>query len=559
MVLPLFAYLVTKLRYRLLFCLIASIPAPLAFGQPGIEGSEGGNTLEIPFLSADVSIDGIIDEAVWDQAVYIDDFHQFQPVEYGEPTQRTEVRLFYTEDALYISARMLETDPSRITANVLRQGQALGSDDAFIVILDPYLDRRNGYRFEVNANGVRWEGLFQNITEVEGSWDGIWQTRARIDERGWSSEMRIPFQTISFNPDSDTWGINFGRTIRRNAESLAWVSRNRQMNPSISGTATGLVGMKQGIGLDAVTSLVVRKERLFGAAGAESENFEPQLDLYYRLTSQLNASLTINTDFSATEVDNRQVNLTRLGLFFPEKRDFFIRDSDIFEFGQIGLGGLQGATGNSSYPGSSIQNARPFFSRRIGLSPTGLPIDINAGAKLSGRVGDWNVGSLLINQAEDERLGIDPRNIFVGRASLNVLEESTVGVIATHGDPQSNLDNNLVGTDFLYRNSRLPGGKTVQASGFYQQTSTDGREGDDASYGVSLAYPNNQGWRGGYSYKQVEKNFYPAVGFVSQTDMKDHALDLSYSHFLAPGGLIRSVTGYVDGYRSSSLDDGNVI
>ena len=124
-----------------------------------------------------------------------------------EPTQLTEVRIFYTNEALYIAARLWDSNTELITDNVLRQGQGLGSDDVFSVVLDPYLDRRNGYRFEVNANGVRWEGLFQNITEIQSSWDGIWQAAAEKDDQGWTAEIRIPFQTISFNPDSDSWGL----------------------------------------------------------------------------------------------------------------------------------------------------------------------------------------------------------------------------------------------------------------------------------------------------------------------------------------------------------------
>src|SRR5690606_19694696 len=143
----------------------------------------------------------------------------------------------------------------------------------------------------------------------------------------------------------------------------------------------------------------------------------------------------------------------RFNLFFPERRDFFNRDSDIFEFGQIGTGGFDrnAGGGNPAVPGAAAQNGRPFFSRRIGLSPNGQPVDINAGAKLSGRVGDWNVGSLLVSQDEDDAVGLDSQTVFVGRAALNVLSESQWGVIATHGDSQSNADNSLVGTDFRYR------------------------------------------------------------------------------------------------------------
>jgi hypothetical protein len=524
-----------------------------ALGQITPDSNDNSKTIVIPKLVGTAKIDGVLDDALWSQALLVDDFHQYEPVQYGEPSQKSQVWIFYTEDALYIGSFFEEADMSLISANTLRQGQGLASDDILAVILDPFFDRRNGYRFEVNANGVRWEGLFQNTTEIDGNWDGIWQADASRAANGWYGEMRIPFQTLPFNPASDSWGINFRRAIRRNNESIAWVSRNRQVNPAVSGTATGLTGMRQGLGLDIVPSFAVREERMYGPVDSREQNFEPSLDVFYRLTSQLNASLTINTDFSAAEVDSRQVNLTRFNLFFPEQRDFFIRESDIFEFGQIGTN-----DGNQAVPGSASQNARPFFSRRIGLSANGAPVDINVGGKLSGRIGDWNIGTLLISQDEDEATGVDAQDIFVGRAVLNVLSESQLGVIATHGNPQSNSNNSLIGTDFRYRNSKLAGGGTLQGAAFYQQSDNGVADGDDASWGVGISYPAAQRWRGGYNYKRVEKNFDPAMGFVNQTDIEDHALDFGYRHFLEPGGFVRSIYSGFDGYRAQNLDDGSV-
>lgn len=537
-------------------CIAAS--GSYVFGQITVEGSEGSKTIVIPKLAGEAEIDGVLDDALWSQALLIDDFHQYEPVEYGEPSEKSRVWIFYTEDALYVGSFFEEADMSKVSANTMRQGQGLASDDILAVILDPFFDRRNGYRFEVNANGVRWEGLFQNTTEIDGNWDGIWQADATRVANGWYSEMRIPFQTLPFNPASDSWGINFRRAIRRNNESIAWVSRNRQVNPAVAGTATGLTGMRQGLGLDIVSSFTMREDRVYGPVGFREQNFEPQLDVFYKLTPQLNASLTINTDFSAAEVDSRQVNLTRFNLFFPEQRDFFIRESDIFEFGQIGAGNFNNGSGNPAIPGAASQNARPFFSRRIGLSANGAPVDINAGGKISGRIGDWNVGTLLISQDEDMATGVDAQDIFIGRAVLNVLSESQLGVIATHGDPQSNQDNSLIGTDFRYRNSNLVGGGTLQGVAFYQQSDNGVDTKDDASYGMGIFYPASQGWRGGYNYKRIEKNFDPAVGFVNQSDIEDHALDFGYRRFLAPGALIRSVYGGFDGYRAQNLDGGGV-
>ncbi len=514
--------------------------------------------VQLPGLAGSVDIDGVLDDALWAQAAVIEDLHQVFPTEFEAPTQRTDVRVFYTTDALYIGARMSESDPTTISDRVLRQGQALGSDDIFAVILDPYLDRRNGYRFEVNPNGVRWEGLFQNIADVEGNRDSIWEAKSVRDDGGWTTEIRIPFQSLSFNPDAAAWGINFNRIRRRSNESIAWVSRNREINPSVSGTAEGFTGLRQGLGLDVVPSMAIARRRKFGPGGFTENSYEPQLDAFYKITPQLNAALTINTDFSATEVDDRQVNLTRFNLFFPEKRDFFLRDVDIFEFGQVGWGGFNNVSGTGSAAASNParQSARPFFSRKIGLAPNGSPLDITAGAKLSGRIGNWNVGTLGVNQ--DEGFGIEQQNIFVGRTVLNVGARTQIGAIITDGNPQGNLDNTLIGTDFRYRNTGVYG-NTIELNGFYEQTDTEGRSNDDnAAYAVGFVLPNAQGWQGLYNYKRVEKNFFPAVGYVNVTDIEDHHLQVGYRDFMEPGAFFRSILYTVEGYRANNLGNGKL-
>jgi len=548
-----------RLRSLLPVLLISLLCLPALLMAQGTAGLNR-KTVEIPRLSADVTINGRLDESAWSNAALIEDLHQVFPEEFVTPTQPTQVRVFYTENALYVGATLFESDTSQITDRVLRQGQSLDSDDVFAVIIDPYLDRRNGYRFEVNPNGVRWEGLFQNIIEVEGNWEGIWEVRAQRSEEGWVAEIRIPFQSLSFNPDSTTWGLNFNRIRRVDNESIAWVSYNREVNPSTSGTATGMEGLRQGVGLDVVPSMTLRRNRSFGVGGFKEDHYEPQLDVFYKVTPQLNASLTLNTDFSATEVDDRQVNLTRFNLFFPEKRDFFLRDVDIFEFGQVGSGGFNNISGTGSAAASNParQNARPFFSRKIGLGPNGQILDLVGGVKLSGRVGDWNVGTLAINQGEESGIGLDSQNIFVGRTVLNVGSRTQVGAIVTDGNPQANIDNTLVGTDVRYRNTSFYG-NTVEASAFYQETDTEGlASSENASYGLNLFLPNAQGWQGLYQYKRVEENFFPAVGFVNQTDIEDHHLNFGYREFYAPTAFFRSVALLAEGYRAENLDDGSL-
>ena len=491
-------------------------------------------------------IDGRLDDAVWAEADVITDFHQIRPGDGTEPSERTEVYLVYGPDALYVGARMYDSDPGQIAAPTVRHGQGLGRDDRLVVILDPFNTRRGGYRFETNSNGVRHDALYDNPDSFNSNWTVIWDTAASIFDQGWTSELEIPFKTLPFDPAVEAWGFNFGRSIRRRGEEVVWVSRNRSYNPGISGLATGITGLDQGVGLDVVPSVSINQRKAFAPSSTDA-HLEPSLDVFYRVTPSLNASLTVNTDFSATEVDDRQVNLTRFNLFFPEKRDFFLNDADLFEFGRIS------AAGNAATSTSSENNGRPFFSRRLGLSPSGTPVDLNVGGKVSGRAGRWSIGALAVQQEGID--STDARTAFVGRVSANVLAESSVGVIVTAGDPSSSRANALVGIDFRYLNTHLPGGRVMQADAWLQQTRTDGLDGDDAAFGLGLRLPNNTGWRGGVTMKALERNFTPALGFVSRSDVRDTAIDIGYTHFPRTR-FVQSMFFGVDAQRISFLDGG---
>ena len=556
-----------KIRLACSLLALGLFPIGGVWAQAGNGGGEE-KLFQIAHDEDVIVVDGVLDESVWSRVTRIDDLHQIEPFEYGEPSQRTEIWLYYDDNSLYIGARLWDSDADRITANVLRQGEGLNSEDRFAVILDPYLDRRSGVRFEVNSNGVRWDALYQDTSNLESNWEGIWQGAATRDDEGWTAELAIPFKTLSFNQNATDWGINFERAIPRVGETIGWVSRNRQLNPGVAGTVSGFSGLEQGRGLDIVPSVSTTRAQTYGPQGAANSDIEPSLDIFYKITPSLNGALTINTDFSATEVDDRQVNLTRFSLFFPEKRDFFLQDADIFEFGRIGgsggggFGGGGGGGGfnsnrNFAVPSSATQNARPFFSRRLGLSATGQPVDIQAGGKLSGRVGRWNIGSLLIRQ--DEFGSVEAGDIFVGRVSANVLAESAIGVIMTDGDPRSNRDSSLIGTDFRYRNSRLPGGRLIESQVWYQETDNEGIAGENRAYGVGVDVPSAAGWRAGWETKIIEQNFYPAVGFIDRVGVRDHQANIGYQHRTRDSDRwIRGVYSGIDLYRQERLDTGEL-
>jgi len=494
-------------------------------------------------------VDGILDDVVWQQAEVVTDFHQTRPGDQTPTSEPTELYVVYTEDALYIAARMYDSEPEQIAAPTIRHGQGLPYDDRLVIILDPFNQGRAGYRFETNLNGVRHDALYTTPTSFSLDWNTIWDTATSVDGNSWVAEVEIPFKSLPFDPQIDTWGFNFGRGIRRRNEEMAWVSQNRNYNPTIMGEMTGMEGMDQGVGLDIVPSFAAIRQRQFNP-GDRNESLEPSLDAFYRITPSLNAALTVNTDFSATEVDNRQVNLTRFSLFFPEKRDFFLNDSDLFTFGNIER--LSG--GNNAASGAAGQNGRPYFSRRLGLSGSGAPVDIDYGGRISGRVGRFNIGTLAIRQ--DAFDDIQATDLLVTRMSANVLEDSRVGFIFTDGDPTSNLDNSVMGADFLYVDNDFLGDETIQGNFFYQQSDTPGLNGDDASYGFGIIYPQTEGLRTRMAYKVIEENFNPAMGFVNRSDVSDLTADFGYTHYFDNSDFLQTGFAGVDMQRIELLDGG---
>ena len=485
-------------------------------------------------------IDGDLSEEIWVRAPVVADLHQVTPVEFDTPSERTEVYVLYDRDALYIGARLYDAEPELINARILRQGQNINTDDRFFVHIDPFNNRRSGYLFGVNPNGVRYDGVFEGVTQRQFDWDGIWQAAARVTAEGWTLEIEIPFKTLSFDPSTSTWRMNFARNIERKNEGMAWNSRNRNTDLSTMGDVTGISQIQQGRGLDVVPSVSFHDRRAIGPIPGESEG-EPSVDVFYKITPQLNASLTVNTDFSATEVDDRQVNLSRFSLFFPERRDFFLQDVDIFLFGRL------------------QQDGRPFFSRRIGINSAGQPVPLDVGGKVSGRIGRFDVGTLAVKQESyrdpsNPTEVIDSTTALVGRVAANVLAESSVGMIVTSGDPTSNRDNTVAGADFRYLNSQLLRGKSLEGDAWFQQSDTPGLDGSDTAFGVNLSMPSNTGWRAEAGYTQIEDNFYPGLGFVRRTGVDE--VSLSTGHTWRPRGTpLRTIFSGLNVTRIEYLDD----
>lgn len=444
------------------------------------------------------AIDGLLDDVAWLDATPVVDFHQNSPRYRNDPTEVTEVRVVYDDDFLYISADLHDGNPQEITATQLIQGRSIASDDRFFIALDSFNSKRNDYLFEVNANGIRREALREANSRLIENWTTIWHAESVRNDTGWSTEIAIPFRSISFDPESAIWGVNFGRWVIRKQEFNLWSSNQRLWWAAESGEMHGIDNVRQGLGLQVVPTVNLKQQRDI-TASSSATSLEPSLDVLYRITPSLNASFTVNTDFSSAEADQRQIALDRFSLFYPEKRDFFLQDAGIFEFGNIDT------------------NGRPFFSRRIGLSGGGVPNDIEFGSKLTGRAGRLSVGILGIRQGAYN--DISASNLFVGRLTANVLSESSLGVIVTHGNPISNEPNTLLGADFLYRNSDGPWGQIVQGQMWLQATDVPGLSHDNHAFGAGIGIPNDR-FQIELSASEIQKNFHPALGFVNRSGIR---------------------------------------
>jgi hypothetical protein len=454
-------------------------------------------------------VDGVLDDSVWARATLGGELVQVLPVPGAKPSERTEFRVVYDDHALYVGVECFHRDTDAILAREMAR-DGLAGDDTITVVLDSFHDFRNGFQFQVNPNGARGDGLITDNTGTNTNWDGIWEAKASLHERGWQAEMAIPFKTLSFDPQIDTWGFNIEREIQRSFETARWSGARPEVavaNVVDAGELTGLRGLRQGIGLD-VIPYALSRYRNDRVARREFTRFDGGVDARYRVTPNLTAQMSYNTDFADAEADTRQINLTRFPLFFPEKRAFFLEDSGIFQFGGAG---------------SSLL---PFFSRRIGLASSGQVAPILVASKVTGRAGKYSVG--LIDAVLDDQRGLGVQNALVGRVKRNVLKQSSVGLITTIGDPNSRDDNALGGVDYNYRTTEFLGDQTLEASVFGLGTNTESL-GDDVelAWGGSLAIPEDS-YAISLSTFEIATDFNPALGFAPRRGVRNYQSSWSY-------------------------------
>ena len=499
-----------------------------------------------------ITLDGKLDESFWSNITGIKDFLMQEPIEGGEPSEKTVIKVAYDEKFLYIGAVLYDSNPDGIKSFKMRKDSPLNTDDRFMLILDTYLDGRNAYFFEINPKGLMGDGLLtigQGLS-LNKNWDGIWRPWTHIGDFGWSTEIRIPFHTLNFDPKTSTWGINFQRTVRRKNEEILWSGHKRNQGlfrPQNAGILTGLNGISQGLGLEIVGYGKTEASKVQNETGNGYNNnagVDGGVDINYNITPGLKASMTINTDFAETEVDDRQINLTRFPIRFPEKRDFFLEGANIYQFA----------------PRSGVY---PYFSRKIGLQ-SGNPVPILFGGRIIGKIGKIEVAAQQVKTRETSSLNSEDFSVI--RLKQNFWKESSVGVLYTrrHTSKGNEInpplpDRNTLGVDLTLNTSTFLKNQNLQFQAFaiFHNPNTlneiNNSIWDRSARGIRINFPNDP-WSGSLSYREFGNWYDPAVGFSRRNSFRRVEPRIRFSPLIEKSSVIRELQWEISFENLMSLD-----
>lgn len=466
------------------------------------------------------ALDGTLDDPLWKLADPITDLRQREPYEGQAPTERTEVRILYTRHQVYFGITCYDAHAQGIVAGELRRDLPQDLDDSFEILINSTHDRRNAYVFQFNPLGTQADGLITEENRAEGQdydagWDGVWTSEARITAAGWTATIGIPFSTLNFTQSQDVvWGLNFKRFIRRKNEEDLWSAYRRIYGITKVSEAGELRGISD---IGSGRLFIVKPYALTGFRSGSGEGTHALhtsgLDVKYGLRSNLVANLTVNTDFADTDVDQQQFNLTPYKLFFPEKRQFFLENAGVFDF----------STGFSDLL---------FFSRQIGIDPiTGLVVPIDAGGKLTGTLGGFQLG---VMDVKTRAAGANPyANYAVVRVKRALFGNSYIGFMEVDKESGNPLDsfNRTGGMD-----TRLVFFRNLVLHGYAARTSTPGTHGGNTDFGGDVTYDTN--WlQFNARHNKIGPNFNPEAGFIERTDAKQDWANLT----LTPRPKIRGV------------------
>ena len=500
----------------------------------------GRMTIRAIRLAEPLDIDGTLDELLYRDVPGLTDFVQIEPVEGAPATERTEVWLAFDGDNVYISGRCWDSVPeSRWIANELRRDSFNIAQNEYIdIVLDTFYDRRNGINLTVNPLGGRMDGQITDERDYAADWNPVWSVRAGRFPGGWTFESAIPFQSLRYRPGrAQVWGFSLTRQVRWKNELSSLVPLPVSRGIMLISQAATVVGIEApddgGRVLEIKPYAIGDLTTDRGAVPALSNalHAEAGLDVKYALTQNLVADATVNTDFAQVEVDEQQVNLTRFGLFYPEKREFFLENQGVFAFG--------GAAGNL-FGAAGVNVPILFYSRRIGLEERGgvaAEVPMEAGGRLTGRVGPFSVGALHIRTGNQPRTDTVATDFSVVRVKRDVLRRSSIGALAARRSvsrrgPGANDTYGVDGTFSFYDD--------LNVNTYWARTATAGMQ-DELSYRAQLDYAGD---RYGVQLERlvVGRGFNPEIGFLRRDDFEGSFGALRFSPRPASIEAIRQLT-----------------
>ncbi len=483
-------------------------------------GTPANARRELPALriTEGIRVDGILDDEAWRRAAVAKDFMQSEPREGQAATEGTEVMIAFDAQYLYIGARMRDSDPAREIVNDIRKDFREDDQDDFEVIIDTFRDRRNGYVFIVNPEGGRVDRQIANEgREINSSWDAVWDVKTQRGPDGWTAEFRIPFRTLRFDPGANqAWGINFSRRIRRKNEIAFWAPVPRAYNlmrVSMAGDVTGLHPGQSGRDIRVKPYVLGTTLREPGTLSFGNE-LKGGVDAKVAVTRGLTLDMTVRPDFAQVEADEQQVNLTQFSQFFPEKREAFLENSGIFYLGDA-------ARFNRVFtPPTPDDDNLLFFSRRIGIREDRKPLEIDAGARLTGVAGGFGIGLINMQVRGDE--GTDANNYTVVRLRRNVGGGSDIGALFMQRQSTDNSgDYNRVGG--FDANIRFFG--RMDWNSYIVGTRTPGLSGDQYAARTSVNYEGNF-FHGKAGVMSLGENFNNDLGFYRRIGVKKWFTDI---------------------------------
>ena len=455
-------------------------------------------------------IDGVLDERVYQDVPPASGFIQVEPLEGALATEQTEVWVIFDGENLYVSGRCLDSAPeSEWVANEMRR-DGMGQGEWLGILLDTFYDRRNAVEFVVNPLGGRMDGQITNERAWNGDWNPVWDVRVGRFEGGWTFEAEIPFKSLRYHPGStQTWGFNVERRVawKNEYSTLTRLPAARGfgaiMQVSQAATLVDLEVPDAGLNLEVKPYAIAEST---GNRSTTARRFSSDLggdvglDVKYGVTENLVADLTVNTDFAQVEADEQQVNLTRFSLFFPEKREFFLENQGLFAFGGESSGGQFAGASNTPIL---------FYSRQIGLND-GREVAIDAGGRLTGRIGKFSVGVLNIQTADAPSAGARATNFSVMRVKRDLLRRSSIGALFTSRSVSrlGTGSNEAYGVDALFSFY-----ENLNISMYWARTRSPGLGTDDVSHRAQLDYAAD---RYGLQLERlvVGDDFNPEVGFL---------------------------------------------